>query len=206
MWSDVRTFVYIRNGKEQRTKVRKKLTYPIHIFTYITKERWSTERKLGRPKYKLIKVYTNQIIISYDKLRLEMQASKQFWPFTFHAKAYEVTAESHQRYATTNISQHKLETSKHVNIFNVSYNYATGWQSTVCMLLLAGETTALVYLVLNHSRLLLPYLLTYLFTPWCRVLLEKLTGFQIVNTFQAFYGTRSSLPHSQVPANFPYPE
>ena len=30
----------------------------------------------------------------------------------------------------------------------------------------------------------------YLFTPWCRVLLEKLTGFQLVNKFPTFHGTR----------------
>ena len=34
------------------------------------------------------------------------------------------------------------------------------------------------------------YLLTYLLTPWCRVLLEKLTGFQLVKKFPAFHGTR----------------
>jgi hypothetical protein len=33
------------------------------------------------------------------------------------------------------------------------------------------------------------YLLTYLLTPWSRVL-EKLTGFQLVKKFPAFYGTR----------------
>ena len=37
---------------------------------------------------------------------------------------------------------------------------------------------------------LLTYLLTYLLTPWCRVLLEKLTGFQLVKKFPAFHGTR----------------
>ena len=37
---------------------------------------------------------------------------------------------------------------------------------------------------------LLTYLLTYLLTPWSRVLLEKLTGFQLVKKFPAFYGTR----------------
>ena len=30
----------------------------------------------------------------------------------------------------------------------------------------------------------------YLRTPWCRVLLEKLTGLQLVKKFPAFYGTR----------------
>ena len=33
-------------------------------------------------------------------------------------------------------------------------------------------------------------LITYLLTPWCRVLLEKLTGLQLVKKFLAFHGTR----------------
>ena len=32
--------------------------------------------------------------------------------------------------------------------------------------------------------------LTYSLTPWCRVLLEKLTGLQLVKKFPAFHGTR----------------
>ena len=38
---------------------------------------------------------------------------------------------------------------------------------------------------LDHSWLTL-----YLLTPWCRVLLEKLTGLQLVKKFPAFHGTR----------------
>jgi len=34
------------------------------------------------------------------------------------------------------------------------------------------------------------FVFTYLLTPWCRVLLEKLTGLQLVKNFPAFYGTR----------------
>jgi len=33
-------------------------------------------------------------------------------------------------------------------------------------------------------------LLTYLITLWSRIFLEKLTGFQLVMKFPAFYGTR----------------
>ena len=33
-------------------------------------------------------------------------------------------------------------------------------------------------------------LLTYLLTPWCRVLLEKLTGLQLVKKFPPYHGTR----------------
>ena len=39
-------------------------------------------------------------------------------------------------------------------------------------------------------RHIMPSSLTYLLTPLCRVLLEKLTGLQLVKKFPAFYGTR----------------
>ena len=42
----------------------------------------------------------------------------------------------------------------------------------------------------NLLECLLVHLLTYLLTPWCRVLLEKLTGLQLVKKFPTFYGTR----------------
>jgi hypothetical protein len=50
------------------------------------------------------------------------------------------------------------------------------------------------------------YLLTYLLTPWNSVLLEKLTGLQLVKKFPAFYRTESSVPQSQVPATCPCPD
>ena len=33
-------------------------------------------------------------------------------------------------------------------------------------------------------------IITYLLTPWCRVLLEKLTGLQLVKKLPAFHGTQ----------------
>jgi hypothetical protein len=36
-------------------------------------------------------------------------------------------------------------------------------------------------------------LMNYLLTPWSRVLLEKLTGLQLVKKFPALYGTRKFL-------------
>jgi len=53
---------------------------------------------------------------------------------------------------------------------------------------------------------MITYLLTYLLTPWSRVILEKLTGSQLVKKFTAFIEPEGSLPHSQVPASCPYPE
>ena len=50
-----------------------------------------------------------------------------------------------------------------------------------------------------------PGLLTYLLTPWNRVLLEKLTGLQLVKKFPAFIEPEGSLPHSQASATRPYP-
>ena len=48
--------------------------------------------------------------------------------------------------------------------------------------------------ILKHNivqwRNLLTYLLTYLLTPWCRALLEKLIDLQLVKKFSAFHGTR----------------
>ena len=46
--------------------------------------------------------------------------------------------------------------------------------------------TYLLYLLIY----LIACLLTYLLTPWSRVLLEKLTGLQLVKQFHAFCGTR----------------
>ena len=57
----------------------------------------------------------------------------------------------------------------------------------------------------------------YLLTPWCRVLLEKLTGLQLVKKFPAFHGTRmfitelTSIRHlslfwaSPIQSIFPHP-
>ena len=42
----------------------------------------------------------------------------------------------------------------------------------------------------HKPRTKLSYLLTYLLTPCCKVLLEKLTGLQLVKKFPAFHGTR----------------
>ena len=45
-------------------------------------------------------------------------------------------------------------------------------------------------IVICKNHYLLTYLLTHSLTPWCRVLLEKITGLQLVKKFPAFYGTR----------------
>ena len=49
-------------------------------------------------------------------------------------------------------------------------------------------------------------LLTYLLTPWSRVLLAKLTGSTASQEIPRIFGTRSSSPYSQVPATCSHPE
>jgi hypothetical protein len=51
--------------------------------------------------------------------------------------------------------------------------------------------------------LFVPFLIL---TPWSRVLLEKLTGLQLVKKFLAFMEPEGSLQHSHVPATCTYPE
>jgi len=51
-------------------------------------------------------------------------------------------------------------------------------------------TNLLTYLLTYLITYLLTCLLTYVLTPCSTVLLEKLTGFQLVKKFPAFYGTR----------------
>ena len=52
------------------------------------------------------------------------------------------------------------------------------------------SSTALVKSFGNHTRPSSISYLTSLLTPWCRVLLEKLTGLQLVKKFPAYHGTR----------------
>ena len=58
----------------------------------------------------------------------------------------------------------------------------------------------LSYFLLTH---LIIYSLTYLLTPKSSIFLEKLTGSHLVKKFPALYGTKGSLPHSQVHATCP---
>ena len=51
-------------------------------------------------------------------------------------------------------------------------------------------TYLLTYLLTYLFTYLLTYFLTYLLTPWCRVLLKKLTGLQLVKKFPVFHGAR----------------
>jgi len=55
-------------------------------------------------------------------------------------------------------------------------------------------------------KLLLTGFYTYLLISWSRVLLEKLTGSQLVKKFPHCMEPEGSLPHLQVSASFPNPE
>ena len=54
----------------------------------------------------------------------------------------------------------------------------------------AAIGTGLLTLIVEENKAPMQRgLLTYLLTPWSRVLLEKLTGFQLIQKFPSFYGT-----------------
>jgi len=70
--------------------------------------------------------------------------------------------------------QHHLRKWRHLwKNQQTSQQFGSPFQSTIS----ATTTTC------KHS-------LTYSLTPWCRVVLEKLTGLQLVKKFPAFHGTR----------------
>ena len=60
------------------------------------------------------------------------------------------------------------------------------WLITNLNVILYLSTCHTVYI----SVLILFMIMPYVLTPWCRVLLEKLTGLQLVKNSPAFYGTR----------------
>ena len=75
------------------------------------------------------------------------------------------------------------------------FNFVSGGpvtSRTHCFVIkkLLNSKLILTYLLAYIPTYLLTYLFTYLLTPWSRVLLEKLTGLQLVKKFPAYYGTR----------------
>jgi len=64
-------------------------------------------------------------------------------------------------------------------VYNMQYNTKCGFCSY------SNRFVTLFKLLLYFT-----YLFTYVLTPWCRALLEKLTGLQLVKKFPAFHGTR----------------
>jgi hypothetical protein len=92
--------------------------------------------------------------------------------------------------------------SKHSCLFSVSIQYSPGMASKfflqpLIIIPVAPLITSKIlhfifyirYISIQKLSNLFTYLFTYLLTPWCRVLLEKLTGLQLVKKFPAFYGT-----------------
>ena len=75
-----------------------------------------------------------------------------------------------------------------VRIESAYYTFANVTKNTIAKI---QDTYSLQSEVLCAKNI--HYLLTYLLTPWSRVLLEKLASLQLVKKFPAFYGTRKFL-------------
>jgi len=71
------------------------------------------------------------------------------------------------------------------------------------VLLLSRTIAISVKHLVKHT---LTYLFTYLITPRNRVLLENLTGSQLVKKFPAFYGTRRFITAVTSARHLSYPE
>jgi len=67
---------------------------------------------------------------------------------------------------------------------------STGFSSAIWKKNYLPPSESSLYLHSNNQSVT-PCLLTYLLTPCCRGLLEKLTGLQLIKKFPAFHGTRT---------------
>ena len=83
------------------------------------------------------------------------------------------------------VSKRKVYVSKSDHYTGVRFGLLQ-WKTLKIILLTA---TCFIRFQCWLSSLHDTYLLTYLLSPWCRVLLEKLTGLQLVKKFPAFHGT-----------------
>jgi len=75
------------------------------------------------------------------------------------------------------------------SLANLSRHFRNGKGKTESQMCDEKQVTNIIFNVAKHLTLLI-YWLTYLLTPWCRVFLEKLTGFLLVKNLPAFYGAR----------------
>ena len=82
------------------------------------------------------------------------------------------------------------ETCKFIINSILTSNKRTAWSAENFLPFALLVKKYFVFCLLQPLLYTLP-VLTYLLTPWSRVLLEKLTGFQLVKKFPAFYGTRN---------------
>ena len=76
--------------------------------------------------------------------------------------------------------------------------WTAGWYQSIRKAKYATRRSVILVKLLNLQKSLKTdlsedfyYCSRYLLTPWCRILLEKLPGLQLVKKFPAFHGTRS---------------
>ena len=110
---------------------------------------------------------------------------------------WDVKWKEHARYWTCDQDNIKTKTKRlrvHRILHSVSIKYLENFNSDT------WNCTCIYCLPISFDMSYIHSLI-----PWCRVLLEKLIGLQLVKKFPAFYGTRRFIT-TQASATCPYPE
>ena len=83
---------------------------------------------------------------------------------------------------TQNTNVHRERTLTSNKVFSLYFQEGRLHTRTIINMNLCSSCTSQLQIFVS--------VLTYLLTTWCRVILEKLTGLQLVKKFLAFHGTR----------------
>ena len=130
---------------------------------------------------------------------------------------YPIRGDGHSQEDEGQHNSHKTsETKKRILTTYTMYLY-NSWMGTMdfqwpmsvmlrCLHLTKPSFTRLFHYRLCHSLSPGQYTSWRNHTPWSRVLLEKVTSFQIVKKSPHYVEPEGSLRHSQVPATCPYPK
>jgi len=108
-------------------------------------------------------------------------------------------------YDTTVLSsvQHVSPSTEHMNTERQETVFVVVFRINLGRILWLFRGSRLV--IISRRMLTGTYLLTYLLTSWCRVLLETLTSLKLVKKFPAFHGNRKFITALKTSATFLHP-
>ena len=135
----------------------------------------------GKTRIQIVLLFPQQTHYS-----LVLQQSISEWPasFPYYCNKFgNVTQESyvHEHY-TNSIHHAGVQSTAQVHRY-LEWNSLAAWICTVFCVII-------IFFLFTYQRASTTFNSYLLLTPWCRVLLEKLTGLQLVKKFPAFHGSR----------------